>query len=892
MMSFERLKRRLRYWAQRSDRARLLREEMDAHMALKADDLEENGMSANDARFEARREFGNAARLQEEARGTWIARWMTDLAQDTGYAWRSIRKRPGFALAPVVSSALGIGACSLIFGIASFALLRPLPVNAPSRLLSISVQNKGGQPGGTLSYPDYGDLKQMQSFEGVTAFFPLMPAALAVRGGQPQRYWGSLASANYFDVVQPPFLLGRGFDASKDDKPGEAPVIVLSHHLWRSRFGADRSIVGQTIALNHRKVTVAGVTAAGFRGTEVALIADFWVPLSLRSELTIGGPDGAEFVDRNSQWLFATGRLREGVSTSTATSEIGVIARRLEAAYPASNKDRGFYTVGAGQIHPAVRQGMVLFFALLLAVCALLLLTACANVANLLLARASTRHKEMATRLAIGAGRGRLIRQVLTESVMLAIAGGVLGLLFASIGANSLGRFQLPFLLPVDFTVSLDYRVMVFSMLLSVATGMIFGLAPALESTRRDLVSGLKDARLSVRGRWFSLRNVLVVSQVAICMVLLVCSGLFLRSLGTRESMDLGLKHRNILLAGFDPSANHDAADPTTVLDEALRNAVAIPGVQSAALTTSVPLSLLGVQGTAIAEERLAQKDKEQVGTDIYGVSAGFFDTLGIRMIAGEDFRAGRVQDDVVILNAIAAEKLFPKQSAIGRRIQFDDKRLVKVIGIAATSKSRTVGEDPQAVLYLPILRNFKDTHPLMGVTLMVRTAGSPLSYVQPVTAAIRAADPTLAIFDVRPFAEHLHNALLLPRAAAFLLGLAGLMGLLIASVGIYGVISFTVARQTKEIGIRMALGARRSQVVAMVLQRGLILTAVGTGMGLGMALALSRMVSSMLYGVSPTDPLTFIAVPLILLVIALTACLVPARRAATLDPTGTLRAD
>jgi predicted permease len=817
-----------------------------------------------------------------------MARWLSDLVQDTVFAARTIRKQPGFAAVAILSAALGIGACSLLFGLANFALFHPLPVNQPSRLMSITGTNlRQGRSGGTLTYPDFEDLRRARSFQGMTAYYPFMPASIS-GGSEPQRYWGTFAAANYFDVVRPVFAVGHGFDAARDDSPGEAPVVVLSYSLWQSRFAGDPSIVGRTIDLNRRKVTVVGVTGPGFRGTEEMFFSDFWIPFSMFDSLAEVGMGGDRMTNRGSQWLLAAGRLRDDASEPSAAAEIEVIGKRLAAAWPASNADRGFHVERAGQINPGIRKVIVVFFAMLLGVAALVLCTACANVANLLLARASARQKETATRLAIGAGRGRLVRQLLTESVMLALAGGISGYAIAQLGVIAIGRSRIPLSLPVDLSISLDYRVMIFSMALAVLTGVVFGLVPALRATRPDLTGALKDERASIgHRRRFGLRNLLVVAQVAICMVLLLGSGLFLRSFHSAGNIDIGLAHRNVLMLAFDPSLNRYSPDETRrVVEEILTRAGSIPGVESVSLTSSAPLTLEGTQNGFSAGDQ----DKPMIA-DIYSVSPGFFETFGIRMIEGEDFRPGASSDDIAIVNQALADRAFPKQNPIGRSVHYFG-RTVRIAAVVATAKSRTIGEDPHPCLYFPIFRDLRGNDSLTGMTLAVRTRGNPSGYSTAIRQAIGSVDPALAVFDMRTMDAQISKALFLPRVCAALFGLAGLMGLLISTVGIYGVISFSVARQTRDIGIRVALGARRAQVVGTVLRQGLILTVVGSAIGMAAALAASRIAASLLYGVSPTDTMTFIAVPAVLLTIAMVACLVPARRAAKLDPIRALRCE
>ena len=846
-------------------------------------------MTESDARGAARRQFGNPTLQQEEARGTWIARWLADLVQDWVFAVRTIRNQPGFAVVAILSAALGIGACSLIFGIANFALFRSLPVEDPSRLVSVSGSNlRRGRVGSSLAYPDFEDIRHARSFQGMTAFFQFMPATIS-GNGEPQRYWGSLVTANYFDVVRPAFVVGRGFDAAKDDQKGEAPVVVLSHDLWRSRFGGDATIVGRSIELNRRKVTVVGVTGPGFRGTEAMFFSDYWVPFSMLGSLAEVGMGGERLQDRSGQWLMAAGRLRDGVTEQAAAAEIEVIGKRLSTAYPATNTDRGFHVERAGQVNAGFRKMIVVFFLMLLGVAALVLCTACANVANLLLARASARQKEIATRLAIGAGRGRLVRQLLTESVMLALLGGIAGYAIAHLGAVAIGRSRIPLALPVDFSLSLDYRVMLFSIALATITGVAFGLVPALRATRQDLTGALKDERVSIgQSRRLGLRNLLVVAQVAICMVLLICSSLFVRSLYSAGNIDLGFAHRNVLMMAFDPSLNRYAPGETRrVVDAILENARAIPGVESASLGNSVPLNLEGTQNSFVPG--LADKQAAPVRADIYSVAPQFFDTFGIRMIDGEDFRpgvagrrychpqpGGRRQGLSPTESCGAANRLSgeerPDRRAGGHHQVADHRRRAPSVPLLPDCQGRA----GQRFAY----RHHADI-------AYARQSGRLHGGSAPVHPEDRSgvggircpndgdADLAGAVCSAR-------------RRLAVRTG--GLHG--IADFGrgdLWGDQFFGGEADQGNWGPH-GDGRRRVQVVGMVLKHGLVLTAAGSAIGLALALVLSRTAASLLYGVSPTDTLTFIVVPVFLLLIALAACLVPARRAASLDPIHALK--
>jgi predicted permease len=835
--------------------------------------------------------------------------WLDAILQDVRYAARTMRRAPGFAAIAVGSPALGIGACSLIFAILNFALLQRLPVDEPSRLLSLSESNRRtGDVGSVLSYPDFRDLRQARAFEGIAAYDPLLSASIGSQG-DPERHWGALVTANYFAVVRPRFAAGRGFDVSppplrfgearrslgeggRDDRRGEPPVVVLSHHLWQTRFNGDPHLVGRTVTINSRPATVIGITEARFRGTDVAINAEFWIPFSMIDELEFRRGPFSE--NRRRYWLNAVARLRPGVDVQAARAELDVIAQTLNSASPGGDAFRGFHLELAGHINPAFRRVALTLFSLSLGATVLVLLTACANVANLLLGRASARKREIAARIALGASRARLVRQLLTESLMLALLGGVAGWMIAAYGARMIALLRIPIGWPLDLTISLDYQVLLFCIALSIATGVVFGLVPALRATRPDVVTDLKaDARGTGSIDRFGLRNGLVVAQIAICTILLLCTGLFLRSLQSARGMDIGLRNRNLLLLAFDPSLDR-RPDPQArqLLRDILDGAHAVPGVESASLTTSVPLTLIMSNSNFVLEEREGDPNRQRIRTDIYGVGPQFFETMGIARIVGEDFRsdqpgAGRP----AIVNEAFARAAFANESPIGRRIVGDGKRL-QIIGVVATASSRAVGEAPRPSLYLPLLNEYAARETPAGVTLVVKTSGEPATYSAPVRDVIRRLDPRLAVFNVRTMESHLSDALIVPRVAGTLSTVAGGIGLAIATIGVYGVVSFAVARRRREIGIRLAIGARPREILTMIVKQGAVLAFAGTALGFLAGLSVTRFAASLLYGVHPTDTITFVAVPSFLLLVALLACLLPARSAARLGPADVLRSE
>jgi putative ABC transport system permease protein len=790
----------------RARREQDIEREIRAHLEAEAEEQQDGGLSAEESRSAARRAFGNRTLIGEDLRAIWGTPSLDAFVQDLRYAVRTIRHAPGFAAVAVASSALGIGACSATFAIANFAMFRPLPVVDPQRLMSLSEIARQSGEVNDISYPDFLALREARSFEGVAAVRTLVPASLGAEG-DPQRHWGWLVTANYFDLVRPAFAVGRGFDAARDDTLGSPAVLVLSHDVWRRRFASDPTLVGRSITINKLPATVIGVTAPGFRGTELGIPAEFWIPFSMRDE--VEARTGPIMENRRRYWLNPVARLRAGVDRQSARAELDVIAQTLNSTY-GSNDDRRFHVERAGQINPGMRKLVVGLFSMALGVTVLVLLAACANVANLLLGRASARRREIAARMALGASRMRLVRQLLTESLLLALLGGLGGWLLAAYVSSFVGSLRIPLGWPLDLSVSLDYRVVLFCIGLSVVTAAAFGLVPALRATRADLVTDLKaDLRGSSTREGSALRNGLVVAQVAICMVLLLGTGLFLRSLRVSQGMDLGLKSRNLLLLAFDPGLDHRSdSQSRQLLRDVLARAQAVPGVESASLTTAVPLTFIISNSNFVHEERAKQPGVQRVRTDIYAVGPQFFTTLGIPFLNGEEFRVDQPGARAAIVNDAFARAAFPDQSPIGRMVIGDGKRL-QIVGVVATAKSRTIGETPRPSIYLPILNEYTSAEVRRGVTLVVKTRNAPAAYTESMRDAIRQVDRSLAVYDVRTMESHLNDALIVPRLTWALSAVAGSVGLVIATIGVYGVISFAVARRRRELGIRLAVGAR-----------------------------------------------------------------------------------
>lgn len=901
MRLFRKILRRLQYWMRRGDRSTALREEMEFHLQTMISELEAAGMSTSDARAAAHRKFGNLTRKSEQSQEVWIARWLSETAQDFTFVGRSLRRNIGFTVVAVVSATLGIGTCSAVFAVANFAFFQKLPVEQPSRLLAISGSSKSSPGGGDyLSFPKVTDLQRAPGLDDLAAYFPML-AADVTSAGKTERTWGTIATSNYFDVARPKFLLGHGFTSASNVQTALPPEVVISHALWVTRFAGDSQIIGKTIKVNGFPVTVVGVTDIRFRGTQPALQSEFWVPFSMIDDFPSLPMNAHSFTDRDAQTVLAVARLRDGYSLTQAQTQLNAIAKTLQTDYPEANKERGFHIEAAGQLDPAIRPLLAVLFSLIMGIAILVLVASCVNVANLLLARASTRQQEIATRLAIGSSRGRLLRLLLAESVVLAGIGGVCGILIAYFATSTVGRFRLPVSLPIDLTVTLDAHVMFFSALLAVITGFGFGFVPAIRAAGTSLVEAIKDnSDGKSKLRRFTLRNVLVVVQVSVSMMLLICSGLFVRSLLSSRTANTGFSNRDVLLLSVDLlSVDPDIGDRSStqmrsILRALVQRAHEMPGIESASLTDSIPLSFGGNHSGFIPNGLNADQPANAVFADIYSVAPDFFNTLGVPLLQGQDLGDPADQNSVpVIINEAFAQRAFPHEYPIGRKLKLlFNKKQLQVVGVVANSMSRTISSNISLCVYLPLLDDYGVTsgsNPL-GITLLLKTKGDPGSYITPVREMLHSSFAGIALLNFETLQAHLDEVLILPRIAALIFGACGCMGLILSAIGIFGVVSFSVAGRTKEIGVRMALGARQAHILVIVVKSGMVFSGIGCLIGLGLALALTKAVSSVLYGVSPHDLTTFVVAPAIIVLVTLLACLIPARRAAALNPVETLR--
>ena len=816
---------------------------------------------------------------------------MENLLKDLRYAFRSLVKRPGFTIVAILTLALGIGINTTVFSLANSVFLRQLPVAAPQNLVWIFSDRDN-----PTSYPEYLEYQQQtELFDGVMAY-EWMGLNLGSEG-QSERVEGTLVSGNYFDVLGVKAELGRTFLPDEDKTPGASPVAVISHNLWQRSFNSDANVVGKSLVLNGVQFTIVGVAPRDFVGAEEAFPRQVWIPLMMQASVRPGpaAVTNASFTNRNLRSLDVMARLKRGVSLRQAQAGMDVVASRLAQNYPESNRDFHIALYTAGNGRPVFRALLKPVTQILLVVVALVLLITCANVANLLLARAARRRKEVAIRLTLGATRTRLIRQLLTESILLAVVGGVAGLILNLWLVKLLTALKPAVPLPVNVEFHTDWRVLSFTLLLSVLVGIIFGLVPALQASKHDLVPALKDhsQQLGDRRRMFSLRNALVIGQVALSIVVLIGAGLFLRSLNHARAINPGFDAEHILTLSFNTAAQkYDATKAAQFYQQLTNRVQALPGVESVSLAQSAPLSYFyspAFSAPVFVEghEPPQGQNPPVVGNNTVGPN--FFRTLGVPLISGREFtdRDREGAPHVAIVNETLVRDLFPNTDPIGQRLHVVSRQPSswEIVGVVKDSKYRSLGEDSMPYIFLPYLQT-----PQPAMSLHVRTSGNPKEVAAAVRREVQALDPNLPAFHVMSLADNMDISLLPARFGAVLLGMFGFLALLIASIGIYGVMSYGVSERTQEMGIRMALGARAGDVLRLVISQGMWLALIGVAMGAGLAWAVTRVVKSYLYDVSVTDPVTFIGIALLLIGVALLACYVPARRATKVDPLEALR--
>jgi len=822
---------------------------------------------------------------------------MGTLLQDVRYAVRTLAKSPAFAAVAVLSLALGIGANTAIFSVANALLLRPLLLGAPQQLVGVQKRTSEGEGQEfSVSYPDYQFYRDHnQVFTGLLCWGEATMSLTA--GGEAEQSFGMVVSGNYFDVLGVRPAQGRFFVPEEDATPGARPVAVLSYGTWQRLFGGDPAAVGRTVTLNAQQFTVVGVAPQQFVSTVPLYAPDVWVPMMMQQQVV---PGSDMLHARNAEWLHMVGRLRPGVTKAQAQAQLSTLALQVRAAHPEDarlpdGEPRHAELLGVelapvGSFPAEVRGAMFGFLSLLFAIVGLVLLIACANLSSLLLARALARRREIAVRLALGASRARIVRQLLTESVLLCLTSGALGALCALWLTDLLLLFVPAGRLPLALDFRPDWRVFAFTLLLSSVTGVLFGLAPALQASKQDLASALKDDAGGRRLSRSRLRDLFVAGQIALALVLLVSAGLFMRALTRARTVFPGERPEEVLTVTLDPHLLGYTHERTLEFYRQLTERVAgLPGVERAAVAAGIPVGN-GYPMTAY----VINEQPTEVGFNT--ISPTYFETMRIPLLRGRNFtdadRTGAPR--VAIVDEQLARRFFPDRDPVGQYLYEDTppgqpRVPVEIVGVVRGGTGASLGWQPTYFVYTPVAQ----PHEGFGISrliLHVRTRRPAQEVFAGVRREVRALEPNLPLLSTAPLTEAMSLTLLPQRLVATVAGLFGLLGLALAAVGIFGLVSYAVTQRTHEFGVRMALGAQGRDVFKLVLRQGLKLALVGIAAGLCGALIVTRFLTSLLYGVSAADPLTYAGVALLLVVVTLFACYVPARRATKVDPMVALR--
>jgi len=860
-------------------------EEFDFHLQNEAAENLRRGMSSDEALAAARRRFGGIAQMKEAYREAYSLPFLQVLWQDLRFGFRMLRRNPGFSILAILCLTIGIGATTAVFSWIEGVLLRPFPgVAHQERMMAVAGTYRGvaGAPGDStdLSWPDLQDFQKNCKLSDAFIVDRITGVTLAI-GDRADRAIGSVVSANYFDALGVRPTLGRGFDPAEDFGRNAHPVTVISYQMWKDRFHGDPAIIGRAQMLNGMPHTIIGVAPEGFYGTFVGWAMQFWVPVSMQERFSAGE---YKLEDRGAPWIEGFVRLKPGVTPEQAQAEISAVARRLENDYPATNRGRGVRLFplwktpfsNAGTLFPTL--------SVALAVVCFVLLIACANVGNLLLVRAFGRRHEMTVRLAVGAGRGRLLKQLFTEGLMLSAIAAACGLLAANWCRN-----LLPLLLPTRSGVTMrlpgeiDWRVLVLSTGVGLISAVFFGLVPAVESSKIDLVSALKAESGGVVGgsRRALLRGGLIVVQVSLSFVLLVGAGLLLKSLGAIQNTSPGFTTHGVLTTWVDlTAAGYDTQHARNFQDALTDRLQSLGGVQSVAFARVTPFSYGAYSSAPIAVDGYVTAPDEDPAVDHNEVGPGYFATMGIPLIEGREFRRADNETAplVAVVNEVMAAKYWRGRSPVGSRLRVKD-RWIQVVGTAKMSKYRNLAEAQKPFFYVAMRQNIN------GQNLNIRTSLGPDAVTKALVREIHALDANLAPGEVIAMQEQVDRTTAVQRVAVTMLGVFGGLALLLAAIGLYGVMSYTVSQRARELGLRMALGASTSNLLKLVLSHGLALTAGGVVLGAAAALGLTRLMGDLLYHVSPRDPLAFGSAFVVMAIAALAACFLPACRAARTDP-------
>jgi macrolide transport system ATP-binding/permease protein len=803
---------------------------------------------------------------------------MTNIRQDLRSAFRIFAGSPGYTAVAILTLALGLGANTAIFSVVNALLVRPLPIFEADRVLAVYTANSRS-PYGPTSYPEFADYRdQNRAFSGMAAYRNTQVNVTV--GNNVDRVQGELVSGEYFDVLGVGAQIGRTFLPEDDHLPGGNPVAVLSFGLWPRAFGSDPDLIGSPIRLNGVSYTVIGIAPRSFRGITLRYVPEIWLPMA---SLPVFESTWAEAFDREGWRLFhIVGRLDNGVTIEQANGNLDTVAAESDVSLAPAN---------SAIFAPAIRGSVSNYAGTMLAVVAVVLLIACLNVANLVMARTTARRKEMAIRSSLGASRGRLSVQLLTENILMALTAGVLGLLIALWVTDFLSAFRPPSSLPVTLDLDFDWRVLTFAFVLSASSGLALGMAAVWNTTRRDLTPALKDGTdTEVPHRFFRSRDVMLAGQVALSLLLLTGAGLLVRTVQSLDAIDPGFNPDNVLTLAVDPEAvGLSETEGRRVFSELTDRLSATPGVTSVSLTQSLPINPERRSLGTFAEGYTPAPD-EETAVDVNRAGLDYFRTMQIEIVEGRDFNDRDVEASprVAIVNESLVRRFWPGQDPVGKRLGFNQDMGYEVVGVVRDVKIVSLREGPRPHIYLP----YTQLYDFFGssMNLVVRSSLEPKSVVATARREARSIAPGLSLYDIKTLSDHVSASILQERQAATLLSVFGILALLLASMGIYGVISFSVSQRTHEIGVRMALGADKHRVLTLMLRQGLVPPLVGVIAGIGAAVVSTSALDSMLFGVRSTDPATMAVVTAILILVALVASFVPARRALNIDPMAALR--
>jgi predicted permease len=861
-------------------------EEIREHIVLLEQRYKAQGMSAPDAARAARRQFGNVTMLKEQQRTQRGILSPADWWRDVRFGARMLAKRPASNVAVVLALALGIGMNAAIFTFVNALLLRPPQgVSATNKLVELFLHDPKGsgvQSYLPFNYPDYAYYRDhTKSLEGLMAFDGDGAEAIWNHAGSGEIVHGQLVSGNLFPLAGVNAVVGRALSVDDDMIGNPQQVAVLSYLFWKEKLGGDLGVVGKTLMLDGAQFTVVGVAPAGFTGLMVGTAPDFWAPLTTQGRFT--HEDQNRLTNRHSYWLIVAGKMRSASNRKNVQAEMQVLAKQLYVAQKSKDDFQDALVYPLTLVPGPFRGYVGAFTGGLLAVFAIVLLIACTNAASLLLARATGRTREMATRSALGAGRARLMRQMLIESLMLAGIAGAAGVAIAWATSRLLLELK-PADIPITLAIPMDWRVALFTVVVSLATGVVFGLAPALRASAVKAARVLKEEAQTGDRKKARIRNALVVAQMAMCVVLLAGAALCVRSLINANAIDAGFDTHHIALARLDPgSLGYTPEKVDEFYARLLERVQRLPGVVSASYAEFLPL---GTSRSGMSVGKQLGKDPNAVRVDVYRMEPGFFRTMGIPLLRGRDLTQKEADADkpvVVVINEALARSLWPGEDAVGKRIALEgEKEMSLVVGVVKDGKYHTLGEGPLSVIFrgrVPAAR-----------TLVVRTPGDSRALLNEVSREVSIVDPLMAATGVQTIEEYMALPLFPARSVGWLLGVSGTLAVVMTAIGLFGVIAYMVSQRTHEIGVRMALGARRSDVLKMVMTQGVRLTVIGLGIGLCAAFAAVRLLTPLLYGIGANDAATMTAVALGLAAIALAACYLPARKAMSVDPSVALR--